>query len=789
LFLVIVNPGSGRLSVERNYGSKNGFPADWINDLFQTSDGALWAASNRGLISLIPTTDAIGFRFRLYSRQNGLTYREVKSLAEDRSGNLWLGMLNGGATRVARTGITVFGQADGFAWANSILTDRNGDLLVIAGPHDDSEGRTVNRFDGEQFSATTLDVPKTNYGWGWNQILVNDHNGEWWLATTQGLMRFPNRSLEQLARTRPNAIYTTQNGLASDAILRVFEDSTVGERFGLSRWDQATGSFHHYRGQDGLPLADAYPTAFCEDTGGNVWIGFSVGGGLLRYRNGRFDAFKAAEGLPEGGILNLFLDSTGRLWVPTARGGVWRIDNPTVEHPTGRAYSSADGISSNSVLCVTEDQWGRIYLGTGRGIDRLDLASGSVKHYSDADGVLPGDMLAALKDRDGSLWFASANGLMRLVPKPDLPPLQPAILITGLRIAGMAYPISAIGESQVGPLALDRGKNNIEIRFVGLGLGDGEDLKYQYSLDSANRDWSPPNDQRTLDFADLAPGRYRLQVRAITPEGAISGIPATLSFRVLPPFWQRWWFLAIVTTIVALLAYGWYRYRVAQLLEIARVRARISGDLHDDIGANLSRIAILSEVAHQQMTGERGLADSSLSSIADISRESVASMRDIVWAVNPNRDRLFDLTQRMRGFASDVFAIRDIAFQFEVPGHDVGSKLRLDIRRDVFLIFKEAVNNAVRHSGCSNARVHVSVEYGWLKVELNDNGIGIDPDSAGEGQGLSSMRRRAEKLGGELEIISSPGEGTAVRLRVPITSRSRFRKSRPIPRRPSTFQA
>jgi signal transduction histidine kinase/ligand-binding sensor domain-containing protein len=776
LYLLNPSPTAGHPVVLHNYGTA--FPGYWISRLFQASDGAIWAATNRGLVAFVPAEGAFGFRFRLYSRQNGLPFPEVESLGEDRGGNIWMGIPNGGAARLARSGITAFGEPDGVAVADSVFTDQNGNLVVVGSPHDDFRGRTISKFDGERFVRTNVPVPHLYFGWGWGQV-VNDHQGEWWLATFHGLMRFPRKSIDQLSATSPNAIYTTRNGLAGDHIFRIFEDSrgdiwasTVDKGQGLIRWDRATGVFHHYTERDGLPsLTDAYPTAFCEDRGGGVWIGFSVGGGLLRYRSGRFDLLTGADGLPEGGMFNLFVDSAGRLWAPTSRGGVWRIDNPTAERPIGHAYTTAEGLASNNVLCVTEDSWGRIYLGTGRGIDRLDLTSGNIRHYSAADGVLAGDMLAAHKDRDGTLWFCSANGLMRLIPKPDLPPLQPTTLITELRIAGVTYPISASGESDIGPLSLTAAKNNIEVSYVGLGQGDGADVNYQYKLDSGKQDWSQPTSLRTLNFADLSPGRYRLLVRAISAEGAVSGNPATVTFKIVPPFWLRWWFLAAVAMAAGSLAYGWYRYRIAQFMEIARVRARISGDLHDDIGANLSRMAILSEVAHQQMASETQLAGNTLSSIASISRESMASMRDIVWAVNPNRDRLFDLTQRMRGLASDILTNRDIEFEFLAPGHEVAPKLAMETRRNAFLIFKEAVNNAVRHSRCNRVKIQVSIERGWLKLELNDNGAGFDPEKSGEGQGLSGMRRRAQSLGGELDIISHPAEGTTVRLRAPIKPR------------------
>src|SRR5262249_49426660 len=156
---------------------------------------------------------------------------------------------------------------------------------------------------------------------------------------------------------------------------------------------RATRTFHHYREADGLPsLSEFHPTSFTEDRAGAVWVGFSVGGGLLRYRDGRFTRFTAADGLPEGGIFNLFVDSAGRPWVPTTRRGVCGIDPPEAERPEILPYTVADGLSRNDVKAVTEDRLGRIYLGTGRGIDRLEPTTGHLRHYTANEGALLGDV-------------------------------------------------------------------------------------------------------------------------------------------------------------------------------------------------------------------------------------------------------------------------------------------------------------------------------------------------------------------------------------------------------------
>ena len=307
-------------------------------------------------------------------------------------------------------------------------------------------------------------------------------------------------------------------------------------------------------------------------------------------------------------------------------------------------------------------------------------------------------------------------------------------------------------------------------RFFGLGFAAGEGLKYQYKLVGANEEWSIPTDQRTINYASLSPGRYRFMVRAVTSDGSISPTPATITFTILSPIWQRWWFMALIVLGVGLVATAVIRNRVARLIELERVRTRIASDLHDDIGSGLSRIAILSEVARQQV-GRDTTVGEPLSVIAGASRDLVDSMSDIVWAINPNKDHLSDLIQRMRRFASDLFTARQIEFSFNAPGEEQALKIGADLRRQVFLIFKEAVNNVARHSACKEAEIELRIEGAWLALSLMDNGPGFDPAQTSAGQGLASMRARAQSLGGELQIVSSNGKGTTVLLKVPLAAR------------------
>jgi signal transduction histidine kinase len=323
-----------------------------------------------------------------------------------------------------------------------------------------------------------------------------------------------------------------------------------------------------------------------------------------------------------------------------------------------------------------------------------------------------------------------------------------------------------LGEKQIALPDLAANQNEIQIEFVGLSFAPGDTLRYQYKLGDA--DWSEPTEQRVVNFANLAPRGYRFIVRAVSSSGVVSAEPALITFTILPPFYLRWWFISLAALAVGMLAYASYRYRVTRLLEVANMRTRIATDLHDDIGANLTRISILSEVAKQQIGNGHDESHNPLTSIAEIARESVASMSDIVWAINPERDNLRDLTRKMRQHADEIFTLRDIDLEFNAPVLEQNLKLGMNVRRDLLLVFKEAVNNVARHSKCSRVAIDFSIDGETLSLRICDNGAGFDPQLESAGHGLVSMRRRVESLAGNLKVDSNEGSGTSVSLVIPV---------------------
>lgn len=781
LCLLVKNPQENHPVVDRTYTSRDGLPGDWVNALVQTSDGKLWVGVTGGLSELIPTAKPHAQTFRSYTAAQGLGNTNIEVLAEDHDGNLWIGTGGGGAMKVAQNGLVTYGEQDGLVHnAGSIFQDRSGALIVFGGDR-------LSRFDEGRFISIRPDFRQqiTRFSWGMDQQALQDHSGEWWLPTGQGLYRFPKVSrIEDLAHVQPKAFYTTKDGLSGDAIYHVYEDArgdvwinTVSDmKPELTRWERATDTFHRLSEDDGW-ASGAWITAFGEDLSGNLWIA-SAGHGIARYQHRRFTFFGRAEGLPADNIAGLYFDAAGRLWLSTVSDGVSRTDNPNAERLLFRSYTMAEGLSSNQTYRIVEDRWGRMYVSTGRGVDRLDSETGAIKHYTAADGLVRGELVLAMRDRDGALWFGSDRELSRLVPEPDRKPSPPPIFIDGFRVSGREQPIADSRAGALSSVELGPDENQVNVEFFGVSFRPGETLRYQYRLDGSGRDWSKPTDQRSVNYADLRPGHYRFLVRAVSADGAVSVSPASVAFTIRPPMWLRGWFMASATMFAAALVYAAHRYRVAQLLELERIRTRIATDLHDDIGASLSRVAILSEVVKRQFDADGRAAVPLLTEMAESARDLVASMRDIVWAIDARRDDVTDVVHRVRQFASSVLDAGNIEWQFNTPLEPRKFKLDPEQRRQILLFFKEAIHNVMRHAVCRSVYLGLNVEDQQLIAEVRDDGRGLDASLAeltadvNGGRGLRNMESRAAHLGGRFTVQSSPGEGTYLRLTVPLKRRS-----------------
>jgi PAS domain S-box-containing protein len=882
----------------------------WINDLLETADGRFWIGTGKGLDEFLPVAETGKPQIRRALPET------ITTICEDGGGNLWVGTSDKGAFKLSSRGFTLFDKVDGISsLPSSIFAGSGNEIFVTGGSFD------LLRFDGEKFTAVKPSGMDPR-SWGWNQIDFRSQvSGEWWITTSQGIRRYPPvERFEDLATTEPKNIYTTQEGLFTNEVFRLFEDSRGDVWIGvigsgvktpntLSRWDRTTEKIHGYTTEDGLPSQNG-AMSYAEDLAGNIWLGYYYGG-VARYRNGRFDFYKADEDFPLGIVNAIHRDREGRLWFASGTSGLVRLDDPTEEKPRFTTLTNADGLSSNQALCLTEDNFGRIYIGTGRGVNRLEPKTGRIKIYTQADG-LPGSLTRICgRDESGNLWFAQQNILARLIPEVEENNAPPLIFLSDLRVNGATFKkLSELGETTVENIEFASDQRQIQIDFFALRFSTADILRYQYKLDEA--DWSEPTIQRTVNLS-LSPGSYRFLVRAVSADGVTSENPALMSFSIARPIWQRWWFILLAAIVIVGSVIGLDRFRVRKtrqvktalkqttesetryrtlaetasdaiitidensivvyvneavehifgykadeiigehltklmpqrfrskheaglhryittnkknigwtavelpgehksgaeiplelsfgefekdgkrfftgiardiserkraeaalqkareerFRELERVRKRIATDLHDDIGSSLTQISLLSEVVNRRVGSDEKPITKPLAMIADTSRELVDAMSDIVWAINPQKDHLSDLTGRMHRFAADVLTAGNIKLNWNAPDLEKDISVGANVRREIFLIFKESINNMVKHSGCTEADLEVKIDAESLEMFLRDNGKGFDILGESDGHGLASIKERAAGLGGDLNIESRLDEGTSIRLKVP----------------------
>ena len=703
-----IGPGAENWSVEQVYSHDSALAGTDVTALHEGLDGSLWVGTAMGISRLTWGNGKLPAIENL-TRDQGLSDREILALGEDQAGNIWAGTEGAGVMRIDHIGFTTYREQDGLATDRvfSVFEDRAGEVLTVTAGAG-KKTHSIDIFDGVRFHSVSPVGFTGHPSWGWDRILLQSRTGEWWGATNEGLCRYGSMKAEDLNRRNPRTCYS------SDTIFRIFEDSKGGiwasaqsnRGDQLMRWDPRTNRVLTFPAPrvPGGPHNDLV-SAFAEDLQGNIWMGLFVGG-LYRYDGQRFKYFQKSDGVPGGTIFALLAQDHG-LWIGS-NGGLARVENPGGEQLRVETYNTARGMASDSVICIASDLQGRIYAGTGKGVDRLEPKTGHIRHFSSANGLAHGALKSAFRDRNGSLWFATTQGLSRFIPTAPIPTADraaagPRILITDLRIGGVDYPVSHVGETHLSQLELKPSGNQLQVDFVGIDYEPGDILRYTYKLESADSDWSPPRSQHAVNYAALSGGKYRFLVKAVTSDGMESAAPAEIDFIVLPPVWRRWWFesLALALTIAGVFAA--HRYRVAQAVSLEHIRTTIATDLHDDIGASLTQIAILSEVARVRANGQGRANGQSepLERVAALARELVDSMSDIVWSIRSEAHGMESLIRRMREFAIDLLSSQGIDFELRTPPRGKNVELSLQARRQVFLIFKECIHNAARHSHCT----------------------------------------------------------------------------------------
>lgn len=703
---------------------------NWVAGLHRDRTGTVWAGTVWGLHRAAPA----GPPFRLIAHDpddpNSLGSGIVLAVHRGPRGALWVGTLGGGLNRIGPDG------------------------AVTRFRHDPTDARTIT------------------HDWIWS---VRSDADRVWVGTGGGLAAVDPAPPHRVERFPFEPDPTTGAGPSATG-LHVGVDGTLwfGHIGGLNRL---------------LPDGTRNTTATPDGTGvqavleapGGAWV--ASGAGLLRY-DAEADALRALHhdpgdpaSLSDDATIALHRDRRGRLWIGT-QSGLDRFDPATggFVHVT-----SADGLPSDVVYAILEDDDGRLWVSTNRGLARYDeAATPPVRAFTVADGVgnVEFNRNAAFRDADGTMYFGGDRGVTVFHPGDLAPPAAaPLVVVTAVERATRD---GTLRDDYVGPkgVTLAPDVTTFALEFTALDFLHAHRNRYAVRLDGWDEDWVEVGSRRLVSYTNLPPGRYTFRVRATDADG-VWGLEATpVPVVVRPAFYETWAVrtLAALALLALVAGVGWGASRRRYRRELAELRARqardaerarISRDVHDEVGASLSEIAILSEVARRQLDGEAN--EERLRRIAETSREMLDSLGQIVWAVNPRNDRLPALAGYLREHAArflDAHGLRarlDVARLGDAP-------VPAEVRRAVFLVLKEALHNAVKHAGADEVAVTFGAEGDRLVLTVRDDGRGLaggDGMRWAGGDGLGNMARRAEEVGGTLAVRDAPGGGVEVRLDVP----------------------
>ena len=718
----------------------NGLPSDWVISLWEDHEKNLWCGTGAGLVVIRPNN------LETISPPDNWKSRPVLSVLPTPNGALWVGTEGAGLYRLRNGAWANFNETQGirnhYVW--SLAADSAG--KIWAGTW--GGGLFAQKNDAFDFAPGLEDfrapIPAL--------LFLRD---ELWIGTTMGVQRYQDGKLER---------FNEIAGKPFGDVRAIAPDKSGARWFGTAGGGLvclSDGNFRRFKKNDGLSSDFIECLHFADD--GALWIG-TFGGGLDRFKNGKFSVINHEQGLPNGVIGHIESDGRGFFWM-SSYGGILRASEKDLNR-------CADG-DMIEVPFLT--------YGINDGLPTLECSEG----LQSAGG----------KTADGRLWFPTAKGLVAVDPAGvKMNPLPPPVrieqmLVDDKRIQnedggwkledGTRAPSSILQPPS--SLVIPPGRHRVEFDYTGLSFVAPEKVRFKCRLNNFETEWADVGAKRVATYNYIPPGSYSFQVTACNNDGVWNETGASLSFEVRPYFWQTTWFhmLGGLCTVLAASSVVWFdtRRRMRRRVERAErqrdielERTRIARDIHDDLGAQLTRITMMSESARGDMANP-GRAAAGLQKIYDTARELTRSMDEIVWAVSPRHDTLESLATYLEKFAQDWLATAGLRCRLDLPLQFPDWHLTSEVRHNVFLAFKEALHNAVKHSGASEVLIRLTLGEAFFQLAVEDNGRGFvagektaavstTPGRPASGNGLGNMRRRLEAISGRCEIKSSPGAGT-----------------------------
>lgn len=730
--------------------------------LYEDSSAGLWLGLKAGglfhwngrAFQLVPTS-----------------HNRINCITEDREGNIWVGTDGAGLNRLRRRVVELQSREQGlpFETAGSVCADDAGGIWAAG-----ANGMLARQVAGRWQTVTNLpDWPKSQV----NCVLGDGRGGIWIGMQRGGLLNWHDGEFRHL---------DPQQGWSNSVIRALFVDSRhdlwIGSESPYSLQRLHDGSFETLP----LPAGSRRIDAIAEDSEGAIWLG-TLGGFLLRVQDNLVSDCTTNVLQPTRPIRALGSTPDGGLWIGYAGGGLGWL------RQGGFAQFGLDqGLPDDSICGIAQDQHGALWFSGSRGLFKVtpqDFADAAAKSdgklsptkFGPNDGVANingsyGSWPNSVRGSDGRLWFATRSGL--LVVSPDYIQtnrLPPVVLIESFLVDGKLQAQPGNGRNMV----LPPGHRKLEVQAVALNYAAPEGVRFRYRIKGWNDTWSDPGKSSGFTASRLPAGRYEFQVMACNDAGLWNEAEAKLKFEVAPFLWQRWWFRLATLGLFSAMIIGIVRFvsfrrlrakllRLEQEASVQRDRARIAQDLHDDLGSRCTEISFLAGLPEYTEL-DRSQMQTRFSNIVERTRRMTQSLDEIVWAVNPANDTLKATANYICSRAQEYLRAGEVRCRLAVDDHLPDFPLSSEVRHDLLLAVTEAVTNVMKHAAASEVSLHFQVEGGKLIVRVEDNGKGFDPAlPQGDRNGLTNMRRRCEKLGGECLIDSSAGKGTAVTFMLPL---------------------
>jgi ligand-binding sensor domain-containing protein/two-component sensor histidine kinase len=614
------------------------------------------------------------------------------------------------------------------------------------------------------------------------QAVATDAWGNQWLADGKGVFFIDHQNKTS------KLIYTNKEGdLLVYTPLLVAQDQTVwyGSPTGLCHFtspDRAPDEFtvpEVYRSWPDVPFIHAMV-----ETDEAIWLGTVAGVFGINKQTHQWTSIihqpDRQGSIGKARVYALLVDPVypqKYLWAGLNGLGIWRIDTSTQE---AWNMSLEQGLPNDVIYGLLSDDKGRIWASTNAGISCIQpLYDGAQKaivlrNFSSADGLQSSEFnrYAYLKLKNGQLLFGGVNGLNIFYPEEVLrTDPAPLLAITDIRIRNRSLLFGSNGNEMLfspsyeSQLVLQPDQDMLSIEFAVMEFTNPSKNKFKYKLVGYTDDWIDAGFSREANFTNLDPGEYEFTVIGCSSEGVWNETGKTLRIVVLPHWWQTWYFKISLTACILWLLFFIYRYRINQLKKVQLVRDDIARDLHDEIGSTLSSIALYSDLVNTRTRDVLPDIAPVAQKISESSQRLMGSMSDIIWSINPDRDQLNDVVIRMREVASEWTDAAHLELIFAADKQIPAVKLNMQMRRNIYLIFREALNNAVKYAEASIVEIHVQHSNGEFVMEIKDNGKGFDLQAQKRGNGLLNMQKRAQLLKGTFLIDSATGQGTRIEVR------------------------